>query len=56
VKVVEFSKREERGILMALLEMGTCIYLVRFEVFREVTMRMVSSGMLRRVALVRTDV
>jgi hypothetical protein len=28
---------------------------VRFEVFTAVTMRMVSSGMLRRVALVRTD-
>jgi hypothetical protein len=29
---------------------------VRFEVFTVVTIRMASSGMLRRVALVRTDV
>jgi hypothetical protein len=29
---------------------------VRFEVFTAVTMRMVSSGMLRRVALVNTDI
>jgi hypothetical protein len=29
---------------------------VRFEVFTAVTVKMVSSGMLRRVALVRTDV
>jgi hypothetical protein len=29
---------------------------VRFEVFTAVTMKMVSSGMLRHVALVRTDV
>jgi hypothetical protein len=29
---------------------------VRFEVFTAVTMKMASSGMLRRVALVKTDV
>jgi hypothetical protein len=35
--------------------MYVCIY-VRFEVFTAVTMKNDSSGMLRRVALVRTDV
>jgi hypothetical protein len=32
------------------------MFLVRFEVFTTVTMKNASSGLLRRVALVRTDV